>query len=143
MSMLTPRDSLFDVDHFFRPFWGSLRALQDEGGLSFAPRVDIKDKKDHYEITADLPGVAKDDVTVTLDHGILTIAAETNQENKEEKEGKIVRQERRYGKLMRSFIVGDALKEDDLKATFKNGVLTLTAKKVESELPPSRRIEIS
>lgn len=133
--------SLFDFDDIFN-YWPFGRGIEAANG-AFSPRCDIKDMKDHYEITAELPGVDKKDLEVTLDNGVLTITAETRKEEKEEKEGKVIRQERRYGKYMRSFLVGDSVKEADIKADFKDGVLKLTAPKVAPVTPEARRIKVS
>ena len=137
---LVPRRSLFDLDDLFDA-WSPFRGDANRAG--WAPRVDIKDKQDCYEITAELPGVKKEDLHVTLRNGVLTIEAETRQEDKEEKDGKLIRQERRYGKLSRSFAVGAEVRESDISASFKDGVLTLTAPKVEAKAPQARRIEVS
>lgn len=140
---LIPRNSVFDIDSLFDNFWAPLssgNASVNEG--AFAPRVDVTEKKDHYELTAELPGVDKKDIDVTLDNGMLTISAESRFENKEEKDGRVIRQERRYGKYTRSFNLGTDVKEKDIKAEFKNGVLTLNVPKVEQKTPVSHRIEI-
>jgi len=137
---LVPRRSLFDFDDLL-DMWGPLRSGEPAKG-AFAPRVDIKDKQDCYEITAELPGVKKDDLHVTLRNGLLTIEAETHQEDKEEKDGKLIRQERRYGRFLRSFDVGADLEEADINASFKDGVLTVTAPKVQAKAPQARRIEV-
>ena len=108
----------------------------------FAPRVDIKEADGHYEITAELPGVARDDIHVHVRDGILTLEAETSQEDKEEEEGKVIRQERRYGKYMRSFNLGQDIKEADIKASFKDGVLRLEAPKQLPAEPERRRIKV-
>ena len=137
---LVPRSSLFDIDRFFNDQWP--RVADAEMGDFFAPRVDIKDADDHYEITAELPGVKKDDIHVHVKDGILTLEAETTQEDKEEKEGKIIRQERRYGKFMRSFNLGGDVQEQDIKASFHDGVLKLEAPKMVEKPVERRRIEI-
>ncbi len=137
---LVPRSSLFDIDRFFNDQWP--RVADPELGDFFAPRVDIKDAEDHYEITAELPGVKKEDIHIHVKDGVLTLEAETTQEDKEEKEGKIIRQERRYGKFMRSFNLGGDVQEEDIKASFKDGILKLEAPKVEEKVPERRRIEI-
>jgi HSP20 family protein len=139
---LIPRTSLFDSDRFLSDFWAPATS-DGEGKSFFAPRVDIKDKDDHYEITAELPGVSKDDIHVTLHDGVLTLEAETQQEDKEEREGKVIRQERRYGKYMRSFNLGGDVHEEDIKAAFTDGVLTLKAPKLKEKPPTQRRIDIS
>ncbi|MBX9606576.1 MAG: Hsp20/alpha crystallin family protein [Gammaproteobacteria bacterium] len=136
---LVPRRSLFDLDDLFDA-WSPFRGDADRA--AWTPRVDVKDKQDCYEITAELPGVKKEDLHVTLRNGVLTIEAETRQDDKEEKDGKLIRQERRYGKLTRSFAVGAEVKESDISASFENGVLTLTAPKHEPKAPEARRIEV-
>ena len=139
---LIPRNTLFENDNFLNDFWAP--ATRDgEGKSLFAPRVDIREKDDHYEITAELPGVSKDDIHVHLHDGILTLEAETRQESKEEKEGKVIRQERRYGRFMRSFNLGDNVEESDISANFSDGVLTLRAPKATEKAPSRRRIEIA
>ena len=138
---LIPRSSLFDFDHFFDHF-RSPAAFEEKEGGAFAPRIEVKEKKNQYLISAELPGVDKDDVHVTLENGILTIEAESHQEDKEEKDGRIIRQERRYGKFMRSFNLGSDVQQSDIHAKFKNGVLTLTAPKAEPAIESSRRIDI-
>lgn len=141
MSLL-PRDNLFDIDRFFGDFWTPAKSEQRSGSF-FAPRVDIREKGKHYEITAELPGVDKKDIQVHVHNGVLTIEAELRQEDKEEKEGRVIRQERRYGRFQRSFDLGGEVHEEDIKAQFKDGVLTLEAPKVEETAPRQRRIEVS
>lgn len=138
---LIPRHSLFDLDNFFDNNWPSLPREGNRQG-TFAPRVDVRDKADAYEISAELPGVNKEDVEITLQNGVLTIQAESRQEDKEEKNGQVIRQERRYGKFVRSFDLGPQVKDDDINARFENGVLTLTAPKSEPKVPEAKRIEI-
>ena len=137
---LIPRNNLFDIDRFFSDAWP--QAEQSRAGTFFAPRVDIAEAGDHYEITAELPGVDKNDIHVHVKDGILTLEAETSRENKEEKEGRVIRQERRYGKFMRSFNLGTDVQESDIKAQFKDGVLTLEAPKLVEKEPERRRIEV-
>lgn len=138
---LVPRNSMFDIDRFFNDVWAPTTE-ESRGSTFFAPRVDIKEKKDHYEITAELPGVKKEDIQIHVRDGILTLEAETLQEDKEEKEGKLIRQERRYGKFMRSFNLGSDVQESDIKAAFADGILTLEAPKVIEQPPERRRIEV-
>ena len=137
---LVPRRNMFDVDRLFDDFWSP--SAESEAGTFFAPRVDIREADGHYEITAELPGVDKDDIHVHVKDGILTLEAEATQEDKEEKEGKVIRQERRYGKFMRSFNLGSDVHEEDIKASFKDGVLKLEAPKLVLRAPERRRIEI-
>lgn len=138
---LIPRNNIFDTDNFFSDLWPISNSQAREEGF-FTPRVDIKEVADHYEITADLPGIDKKDIHVHVHDGVLTLEAESSREDKEEKDGKVIRQERRYGKFMRSFNLGGDIKEADIKAVFKDGVLTLEAPKISTDTPKLRRIEI-
>ena len=139
---LIPRDSLFDLDNLFNHFWSPVVSKEMSADF-FSPRVDIKEKKKKYEITADLPGVDKDDLSVTLEDGVLTIEASTNEEKTEEEDGKVIRKERRSGKFMRSFNLGLDVKEADVSARFKDGVLTLTVPKAEASVSKPKKINVS
>ncbi len=138
---LIPRDSLFDLDNLFGHFFSPSMTKELSSGF-FSPRVDIKEAKDKYEIIADLPGVEKEDLSVTLENGVLTIEASTSKEDVEEKEGRVIRKERRSGKYMRSFNLGAEVHEGDIEASFKNGVLSLSVPKAEEVVPEPRQIEI-
>jgi HSP20 family protein len=138
---LIQRNNPFDLDRFFDNFFAP-SAGNTEMGSFFAPRVDIRDRDDHYEITAELPGVDRKDIHVHVKDGVLTLEAESSQSQQEEKEGRVIRQERRYGRYLRSFDLGGDVHDEDINASFKDGVLTLTAPKVKQEEPQPRRIEI-
>ena len=104
-----------------------------------APRVDIKELKNHYEITAELPGVSKDNVHITVDDGLLAITAETRQEKATDPEGRLIRQERRSGKLVRSFLLGDRLLQtSDIDTVFSDGLLTLNIPRTTESAPPEK-----
>ena len=134
--------SLLDFDNFFDSFFAPSTRSEGSNGF-FAPRIDLKESDTHYQVSAELPGVKKEDIHITLDNGVLSLEAEVKDESSEEKDGKVIRQERRYGKFMRSFNVGSGVKEEDIEASFEDGVLKLSAPKVQSEEAPSRRIKIS
>ena len=97
--------------------------------------TNIKDLGDKYQLEVELPGYNKEDITATLKKGYLTIAAK-KMETKDEKndKGKYIRRERYCGSCERSFYVGNDLKEKDFKASFENGVLTLTFPKDKSDV---------
>ncbi|MBT4520411.1 MAG: Hsp20/alpha crystallin family protein [Halieaceae bacterium] len=138
---LVPRNNLLDIDRFFNDIWAP-PAANSKAATFFAPLVDIKDVGEHYEITAELPGVDRKDIHIHVKEGILTLEAETDQEDKEEKDGKVIRQERRYGKFMRSFNLGSDVHEEDIEASFKDGVLKLQAPKLLEREVERRRIEV-
>lgn len=124
----SPWGLLGDFDDVFDDFWRPIR--RSDGG-ALAPAVDVSESDDEYRIRADLPGVKKEDLDVSLQDGVLTINAETHQEEKEEKAGRVIRQERRYGKFVRSMRLGDSVDADKIKADYKDGVLNLVLPKAE------------
>ena len=106
----------------------------------WTPSADITETDSAYLVKAEIPGVAKEDVKVTLQDGVLTIAGERHKE-KEEKNKKFHRIERSYGSFMRSFRIPDDVDESAVKAEFKDGILNVTLTK--SEKAKSKAIEIS
>jgi HSP20 family protein len=136
---LLPREHLSGFESLFDNFFPSV--LQSDKNL-FSPKVDIHEKENHYEILADLPGVKKEDINVSLQNGILSIEASMINEDTEEKEGKVIRRERHSGSFMRSFNVGNTIHQEDINASFENGVLTLVAPKVGETSYDHKKIEI-
>lgn len=129
---LTRRSDPFE--DLFRGFF--VRPV-DFGGLTTeAPqmRVDVKENPDNYEVHAELPGMKKEDIHVHIDGPVVSISAERKQE-KEEKEGeRVLRSERYYGKVSRSFQLGQDIDEGKASAKFTDGVLLLTLpKKAEAQ----------
>ena len=137
--MMIPRRNHFDLfDEMFRdPFF--------EGTESKVMKTDIKEKKDKYLIDIDLPGYEKEDIKMEISDGYLTVHASVNKEVDDEKEkGKYVRKERYVGECSRSFYVGENVKEEEIKAKFKNGTLTIEVPKKDEkkELPDKKYIPI-
>ena len=97
-------------------------------------RTDVKETDNSYELDIDMPGVDKGDVKAELKNGYLTISASANKNNDEkDKDGKYIRKERYSGSCSRSFYVGDAVKQDEVKAKFENGTLKVTIPKKEEK----------
>lgn len=107
-------------------------------------KTDVKETDNSYELEVDLPGFKKDEVKLQLSDGYLTISAEKGLDKDEKKHGRLIRQERYEGAMQRSFYVGDGLTEDDVKASFANGVLKISLPKAEAKkvLPEESYIEI-
>lgn len=122
--LATYRNNIFD-DLFNAPFF-----TRNEANMM---KTDIKEYDGGYELTVDLPGVKKEDIKAELNDGYLTISAENNT-NKDEKDenGKYICRERYSGSYSRSFYVGDAITEEDIKAKFENGTLKLDIPKKEA-----------
>ena len=111
--------------------------------------TDIKETETGYEMEIDLPGFRKDEVSVELNEGYLTISAakglDKNEAESEEeaKKGNYIRRERDSGACQRSFYVGEELTREDIKASFKHGILTLTIPKKEAKQVETKKyIEI-
>ena len=96
-------------------------------------KTDIKEKGNNYIIELDLPGYEKDNIQIEMENGYLKVSAKVENSNEEEEEEKYIHKERFYGECSRSFYVGDNVKEEDVKASFKNGILTLTVPKEEQK----------
>lgn len=96
-------------------------------------RTDIKEKKDSYVVNVDLPGYEKEDIKIEINNGYLTVTAEKTNSDEEKEEGRYIRKERYSGQCSRSFYVGDNIKDTDVKASFKNGILTLEFPKEKHE----------
>ena len=105
-------------------------------------KTDVHENENGYEIDIDLPGFKKEELTIELKSGYLTVSAAKSLEEKDEKKGKVIRQERFSGAAQRSFYVGENLSEEDIKASFNNGVLSLTVPKKEAMIPEKKTIMI-
>lgn len=133
--MLTP--SIFGMDRLFDDFgnvWDFEPTFKRETNAMQKISTDVKELEDGFEIDMELPGFKKEEVVAELKDGYLTISAEHNDTNDEkDKKGHFIRKERFYGKCQRSFYVGDYVKQEDVKAKFENGILTLHVPKEQAK----------
>jgi HSP20 family protein len=125
------RRTMFDVE----PFW------RRELTWSTAPAVDIVEKDNAYEVTAELPGMDESNVDVKVANGMLTIKGEKTEEKEERKKDSYL-SERRYGSFLRQFSVPDGVDADKIEATFKKGVLTVTLPKTPEAQKAEKKIAI-
>jgi HSP20 family protein len=100
-------------------------------GRGHMPALDIREDDSQFTVTVELPGVAKDDVTVEVDEGVLCVRGEKKSE-REEKKGKERWTERSYGSFSRSFTLPPSADGDRIEASFKDGLLTLVLPKKEA-----------
>ena len=107
-------------------------------------KADIKEKGDSYIIEVDLPGYEKENIEIEMENGYLKVIAKTSKNvDESNEEEKYIHKERFYGECSRSFYVGDNLKEEDIKASFKNGILSLMfPKDKQKQLEEKKRIQI-
>lgn len=130
-------DNFFDIfDNFERKFFNNTNANLP------AFRTDIRDAGDRFILEAELPGFNKEDISLDLKDGILTISA-SHSENKEDqdKKGQYLRRERRYGSFSRSFDV-TGIDENGITAAYNNGILELSLPKAVPVVPEAKRIAI-
>lgn len=133
MDFPTVRQSKDDWNHFLT------------GNMNSYMKTDIKETSDHYELDIDMPGYDKDDVSAEIKDGYLTISAnKTEDKDEKDDDGKYLRRERYVGSMSRSFYVGDDMTENDIKAAFKNGTLSVCVPKKEEkkEVPEKHVIAI-
>lgn len=103
-------------------------------------KTDVHENDESYEVDIDLPGFKKDELNLRLENGYLTVSAAKGLDKDEKsKKGRIIRQERYAGAMERSFYVGDAITEEDVKAKFEDGVLRLCIPKKESQKLPEHK----
>jgi len=105
----------------------------------WTPTVDITENDDAFTVKAELPGVEKDDVSITVENGVLTIKGEKKSRT-EEKNEKMHRVECSYGSFVRNFTLPTSVKADKVDAEYKDGILNMTLPKAEEAQP--RQIEV-
>ncbi len=124
-------DNLFDEDWadtpLMREYFGKGNFLYGKHAKHLL-RTDVRETEDAIEADIDLPGFKKDEIQVHLENGYLTVSAEKHAD-KQAGKGKYLRQERYSGTVSRTFYVGDALKPEDIKAKYEDGVLVVSLSK--------------
>ncbi|MBI5783231.1 MAG: Hsp20/alpha crystallin family protein [Gammaproteobacteria bacterium] len=132
-----------DLDRVFDGFIRPLHWVEEAVAEDLVPAMDIRERENEYVVRAELPGVKKEDVQITLENGVLTISAETESEKEEKEDGQILRRERRYGKYVRSLRMGAQVDGDRLKASYKDGVLELILPKAEAAKPRKITVDVN
>ena len=131
MANVTRFDPFNDlVDDLFNGFFVRPVAYEGRGGEAL-PRmkVDVAENNGAYTVTAELPGVKKDDIQVTIDGAQVTLAAEVKREKEVSQDERVLHNERTYGKVSRSFTLPQDVDEAKAEAKFRDGVLELTLPK--------------
>ena len=130
MNSLIQRGSLFDdffkdlaPGFYVRPLHGD--PLPNPGQV----KIDVKESPEAYTVTAELPGVPRDDIHVTIDGGMVTISAEVKQQDAQSEGEKVLRSERYYGQISRSLSLPVDIDKTKAKAKYGDGVLNLTLPK--------------
>ena len=131
-------ENLFDdFDSWFsdpveKRFFGKKNPLYGKHAKNLM-KTDVRETKDSYEVDVDLPGFKKDEIKMELENGYLTISAAKglDKDETDKETGKYIRRERYSGQCARTFYVGEAVTQEDIKAKFEDGILKVTIPKVE------------
>ena len=134
MTYLTLRRPTGNPFRFYSPFFVPQHTRTDADRHNWAPSVDISETANGFEVRAELPGVAKDDVHVSVKDNFLTLSGEKRQEKTDDTQN-YRRVERRYGSFQRRFALPAEVATDSIKAEFGDGVLTLSIPKPEAVKP--------
>ncbi len=139
MTRLSVYDPFAEV--FPELFRGMLQPVKAAGGEALEIRVDVKEADGAYTVQAEMPGVKKEDIHVQIDGNRVSISAEVKRESEKKEGERVLRTERYYGSVARTFSLGSEMDESKAVAKFDNGVLTLTLPK--KTAPASKRLTIS
>lgn len=105
------------------------------------PAVDIKETDTEYQVIAELPGTPRENIEVSVKEDVLSLTVRSEDEKSEESQGRIIRQERYQGTFKRSFKLNDLVDDENIQATYKDGVLSISVPKKEPVQP--RKIEVA
>lgn len=135
-------DEVFDDNFGMFPVWNDRNPLYGKHSKNLM-KTDVRETEDTYEVDIDLPGFKKDEISVDLKDGYLTVsAAKGLDKDEQDKKGRYIRQERYAGSCSRSFYVGD-VEPNDVSAKYEDGILKLSMpKQARKELPKSSSIAI-
>ncbi len=135
-------ENLFDDfmdDAFERNFFGGRNPLYGKHSKNIM-KTDVKETDNGYELDIDLPGFKKDEISAHLEDGYLTVsAAKGLDKDEKDKEGHYIRRERYSGSMTRSFYVGNAVTEEDIKAKYENGILSLSIPKKDQKAVEAKK----
>ena len=131
-----------EMNMLFDNFFGAARRGDDIGLVRWAPRVDIVEEKDAFELAADLPGLTKDDIKIEIHDNVLTLRGEKKLE--EENKDKNYRLAERYsGEFVRTFTLPENVNKDGIEAQFHDGVLKVGIPKIEKAKPKQIEVKVN
>lgn len=132
-----------EFDNMFEGFMRPLRWVDEEAATEgLVPRLDVVERNDEYVVRTEIPGAKKEDIEVSVENGVLTISAETRSETEEKEGERVIRQERRYGRYLRSLRLDKTVDDKKVKAVYKDGVLELTLPKAEAVKPKKITVDV-
>ena len=126
MANITRFDPFNDLDDMFKGLFVRPMRLERDLPAQIQVKLDVSRTDDAYAVNAEMPGVKKDDIHVSIDGNQVTISGETKKESEEKKGEEVIRNERYYGKVSRSFTLAQDVDEAKVVAKYADGVLKLT-----------------
>jgi len=126
MANITRFDPLHDFDDLFKGFFVRPLRLGAEEMPAMQIKLDVTRQDDAYAVKAEMPGVSKDDIDIAIDGSLITISGEVKKEKEEKKGEEVIRSERYYGRVSRSFTLPQEVDEAKAVAKYADGVLQLT-----------------
>lgn len=137
--MASELDRMFDDWPSFR--WPSFRSTTPKGSITWAPRIEVLEKGNRLVTRVELPGMKKEDVSVEVTDGQLTVSGERKHESEESKGG-VYRSEREYGSFYRAVPLPEGVTLDEVKATFADGVLEVSVPLPARAVAPVKKVKI-
>lgn len=131
-----------EVNRLFDDFFGMPRKADEHERLRWTPRVNIEEVKDRFEITAELPGLKKNDVKIEIKDRVLTFTGEKKVES-EDKDRNVYLFERAYGRFCRTFTLPDNVDAEKIEAEFNDGLLKIGIPKSEEEKPKEIEVKVN
>jgi HSP20 family protein len=129
MANITRWDPFDDIDDLFKGFFLRPMRMETPGEQGMRIRMDVKEDDKAYTVHAEMPGVKKEDIQISIDGNQVSIAAEVRKEREEKQGEKVLRSERYYGRVYRAFTLGQDVDQERAQAKYDNGVLELTLPK--------------
>lgn len=129
-----------DMNRLFGDYFSSRRNKLSHN-IGWLPSVDVAETENEYTIKADVPGMKKEDIRISIENSTMTISGERKEEA-EEKKKNYVRREKSYGSFMRSFELPHAIDSKNIKASYTDGVLTVNVPKSEDAKPKEIKIDV-
>ena len=140
-----PNHHLTDVrsnlDNLFHNFFDQGMGRWPENSLSVVPAVNLEETEDSFKLSAELPGIAKEDISISLENNVLCIKGEKKSETEEDNES-FHRTERSYGKFQRAFELPGIVDRNKIEANYKDGVLSVSVPKAEEAKPKQIEIKV-
>jgi HSP20 family protein len=137
-----PLRELENFQNRIQKLFGDMPSFTSEFGISFNPKIDISDDEKNIYIEAEIPGVKKDQISISLEDNIVTIKGEKKEETEENQGKNYYRSERSYGSFVRSFTLPNEVNPDSCEAKFEEGILKIKIEKVQPKPKNERQIEI-